>query len=267
MGASSMEKVMRLPELLAYIIEILRKDRAALLACSLTCSTWHAASRPYIYYSISLDSYAKCTKLQILIDELPIIGRWVRKLKIVGHYNDLGWIPTFPLVLCDQLRRLHTITFQNVRFSQLYLDPEWVTASGFAYFRRLRTLKFLDGCQLKDPELRSIICSVRNLRNLTLDGVILRAAPQESFSQLFTPNVTSVRIGLFCDLANNGFDTWLTNAGSSHHIRSLVLQVPAFGSSMDWRAFGPALESLAIYDSQSILRHYTFFSDVCADLR
>lgn len=184
------------PELLSGIIEQLWADGHALSASALTCSTWRAAARPFVYRKIIIRNNEDMIELAHQIQYEPRIAHWIRTLRFEGKSVPRGtfsssleksteldidtWIYPFFSIIGTRLpniRNLELFGFQHLSLRQVdcRVFAEWIVE-----LSRLNTVESLHlaRCEMPPNALAAIIRSFPHLRNVALTCVGCRVFAQ-----------------------------------------------------------------------------------------
>ncbi|KAI0073323.1 hypothetical protein K474DRAFT_1666743 [Panus rudis PR-1116 ss-1] len=260
-------------ELVTHITQYLRTDPPSLRASTLVCSAWHAASRPHIFYFITLSSIDQLRSLESLLETDPTVGYWIQHLRVVSSdiTRDANWIPIFPQKISSKLHTLASITFVRVPFHRYIKSQTWCQSSGFSAFKTVTHLSFVGSCRPTPSQLSSLVCSLPELNYLNIDGVLMKPDVEASFPSQKAPCLSTLRVGTFMDPSAESFSKWLSSSNVSSGLRSVVLQIPDTGFSMDWNEISSCAESLAIYEPSQVVRGYKIFTKInvtsCINLR
>ena len=178
-------------ELLSAIIEQLLDSGPALSASALTCSTWRAAARPFVYRKIIIRTIDAMNRLAEQLNSEPQIAYWIRTLRFEGKSvprskfpwsgaiwktTDMDidtWIYPFFSVIGTGLPNVRVLELFGFQHMSLRREDCERFAQWIVQLSRLESVEslHLSRCEMPPNALTAIIRSFPRLRNVAFTCV------------------------------------------------------------------------------------------------
>ncbi|GBE84090.1 hypothetical protein BKA93DRAFT_375129 [Sparassis latifolia] len=80
------------PELVDFVLDQLRDDPAALIACGLVCRSWLPRTRLHLFRSIILKDAVGYAAFEKLLRRFPYLTNHVRRVVVVKTHSRPSWV-------------------------------------------------------------------------------------------------------------------------------------------------------------------------------
>ncbi|KAI0636453.1 hypothetical protein C8Q77DRAFT_1092801 [Trametes polyzona] len=239
----------RLPqELVDQAIDHLWNDRETLSACSLVCHAWLPSARTHLFRDQRLTGAKACTRFEALLESVPDVARYVRKLTInepMSATYAQNWISRVP-ALVAQLHRLTTLELVGLHYVSLRNSaPETLAA-----LSRLTALVFADVYFDSFADVHILLSAARNIRDLCFYRVSWANPSCASYKKSLPVTAPPPLRRLVIDswASSEMLRKWLIPSAEHLGVRTLMVRwreresIDALNGLL--RACGTALESL-----------------------